>query len=49
MLGQFAQPIPGVDAPLPDNLWPKFWRPLWRASFAVDLAIWGAPGVRVPA
>jgi protein O-mannosyl-transferase len=39
---QFAQPVPHVDAPLPEGMYPKFWRPLWWMSFAVDFGIWGA-------
>ncbi len=39
---QFAQPVPHVDAPLPDDMYPKFWRPLWWFSFGADFAIWGA-------
>ncbi len=40
-LRQFAQPVPGVEAPLPASMYPKFWRPLWRVSFLTDLAVWG--------
>jgi len=41
-LRQLAQPVPHVDAPLPEDMYPKFWRPMWWLSFAVDFALWGA-------
>lgn len=40
-LRQLAQPAPRLEAPLPLSMYPKFWRPLWHASYLVDLAIWG--------
>jgi hypothetical protein len=40
-LRYFVQPLPGVDAPLPPDVDPRFWRPLLFLSLGADLALFG--------
>ena len=41
-LDGFVRPLPGVEAPLPPDIVARFWRPVWRLSFYLDLRLWGA-------
>lgn len=37
----FFEPLPGVAPPLPADVQPRLYRPLWRLSFALDAAFFG--------
>lgn len=40
-LGYFIRPLPGVEAPLPEHIDPRFWRPMLFLSLGVDYALFG--------
>ena len=40
-LGYFVRPLPGVEAPLPPEMDPRFWRPLLFLSLGLDFSIFG--------